>query len=501
MITEQQRVMLDNMCYVATEVKLGTVLKDIVGETGEVATKVELERIKYYGDKDVIPSPESYFVVNTDGDTITGLTEEGKTQTELVVPYEINGKKIVSIVIGSTSQSNASFNSIKIPNSITRIGDSAFFKYSALTSINIPESVTSISSAAFYGCYSLKSINISNSVTGIGQVAFEYCTSLTSINIPYGVTTIETSTFQGCTSLKSIDIPNSVTSIGALSFSGCTSLKSIDIPNSVTSIEYGAFQGCDSLKSINIPNSVTSIEDPAFSGCDSLTIYCGQGSYAETYAKQNDIPIVYTTINKIESEVEIIDNLTTSDSTKALSANQGRILQLNLDKKANISEVLRINTPNNEFTPTLPYHPATKKYVDDSISISGGGDMLKTVYDTDNTGVVDNAEKLGGQLPSYYAKSSSSVVVTLPNTIADWTTNTDEEGKTYYTKNFSNVKFTEEGTPFIGINYSDTISVARQEVEAYNSIDRVKVTDGKAVFYCFNDVPSVSLNIQIKIVY
>lgn len=37
---------------------------------------------------------------------------------------------------------------------------------------------------------------------------------------------------------------------------------------------------------------------------------------------------------------------------------------------------------------------------------SGAGDMLKSVYDTDNSGVVDNAEKLGGNLPSAFAASN-----------------------------------------------------------------------------------------------
>jgi hypothetical protein len=36
-----------------------------------------------------------------------------------------------------------------------------------------------------------------------------------------------------------------------------------------------------------------------------------------------------------------------------------------------------------------------------------GGDMFKSTYDADNTGIVDNAEKLGGQTPSYYASQSS----------------------------------------------------------------------------------------------
>lgn len=38
--------------------------------------------------------------------------------------------------------------------------------------------------------------------------------------------------------------------------------------------------------------------------------------------------------------------------------------------------------------------------------IDGSAYMLKTVYDTDNDGVVDNAEKLGGQMPEYYAKQT-----------------------------------------------------------------------------------------------
>ena len=35
-----------------------------------------------------------------------------------------------------------------------------------------------------------------------------------------------------------------------------------------------------------------------------------------------------------------------------------------------------------------------------------GGDMQKSIYDTDDNGVVDNSEKLGGQLPEYYAPAS-----------------------------------------------------------------------------------------------
>lgn len=46
--------------------------------------------------------------------------------------------------------------------------------------------------------------------------------------------------------------------------------------------------------------------------------------------------------------------------------------------------------------PTADLHAATKKYVDDSVTNAGGGDMLKAVYDKDGDGVVDDAQKVNG---------------------------------------------------------------------------------------------------------
>lgn len=46
--------------------------------------------------------------------------------------------------------------------------------------------------------------------------------------------------------------------------------------------------------------------------------------------------------------------------------------------------------------PTEDMDAATKKYVDDSVASAGGGDMLKSVYDKNGNGIVDNAEKVSG---------------------------------------------------------------------------------------------------------
>ena len=210
-----------------------------------------------------------------------------------------------------------------------------FSSCSGLTSVTIPNSVTSIGDRAFYWCDGLTSVTIGNSVESIGNYAFEWCSGLTSVTIPNSVTTIGIGTFSHCHGLTSVTIPNSVTSIGSYAFEncpiasiiipssvvnigmdvfrsceklpvennvryadkwavgvtdkslktyvlkdntvaivgtfdGCTNLTSVTIPNSVTSIS-GGFSGCSGLTSVTIPNSVTSIEGQAFYGCSGLT--------------------------------------------------------------------------------------------------------------------------------------------------------------------------------------------------------------------------------------
>ena len=206
--------------------------------------------------------------------------------------------------------------SVEIPNSVTEIGDCAFYGCTGLTSIEISNNVTTIGESAFSGCTGLMSIDVDKdnpvyaSVDGVlynKDITKIICwpAGKPSVEIPNSVTKIEDYAFYGCTGLTTIEIPNNVTTIGECVF-GCTGLMSIDvdkdnpvyasvdgvlynknittlircpegkalieIPNSVTSIGYQAFYGCTGLTSIEIPNSVIEIGNGAFASCTGLTL-------------------------------------------------------------------------------------------------------------------------------------------------------------------------------------------------------------------------------------
>ena len=120
--------------------------------------------------------------------------------------------------------------SITIGNSVTSIGSGTFRDCSGLTSITVDKGnsyydsrdnsnaiIETKSNTLIIGC---KNTIIPNSVTRIGFSAFRNCSGLTSVTIPNSVTSIGGSAFNNCSGLTSLTIPESVTSIEGSAFDG-----------------------------------------------------------------------------------------------------------------------------------------------------------------------------------------------------------------------------------------------------------------------------------------
>jgi hypothetical protein len=158
------------------------------------------------------------------------------------VLYDKNKTKLLQYPAGKT---NTSFT---IPNSITRIGEEAFWCCTSLTSVTIPNSVTRIGSNVFLGCTSLTAINVdvaNNRYSSDNGVLYNK-NKTALLQYPAGKTN------------SSFTVPDSVTDIGSSAFISCNNLASIVIPGSVTRIMDSAFLDCVGLTSVTFAGTIPS---------------------------------------------------------------------------------------------------------------------------------------------------------------------------------------------------------------------------------------------------
>lgn len=158
-------------------------------------------------------------------------------------------------------------------NYVTRI-PSRLCAGGGLEQVAIPNSVTEIGELAFYKC-PLTNIEIPESVKSIGEGAFWNCGGMTSVQLPESLETIADNTFNGCSSLNYINIPKSLKVIGSSAFSGCTALTNIEIPATVETLGEAAFYGCNALENIYVGNpQPCEIDEKTFKGAyDTAVVY------------------------------------------------------------------------------------------------------------------------------------------------------------------------------------------------------------------------------------
>ncbi len=169
-------------------------------------------------------------------------------------------------------------NATSIPSGITSIVDSAFVNNTTITNLNIPNTVTNIGDNAFYGS-AISSLTLPSSLTTIGNNAFGDCSNLTSLTIPSGVTQIGNYAFGGCFNVSTINYnatncndvsKNSFVFLNTGIGEDVSSLT-VNIGNNVTRIPAHLFENTTAMTTLNIGTGVTSIGNSAFAYCDNLS--------------------------------------------------------------------------------------------------------------------------------------------------------------------------------------------------------------------------------------
>ena len=208
------------------------------------------------------------------------------TETEVMVPDSVKS-------IAGGAFYGCKFQRVVISESVEEIGVYAFAECRSLEKIVIPKNVTWLGGCAFQNCKSLKHVEILADTINIASIAFSNCTSLKSIVFTDGNIHIGQAAFYGCTDLEEVKLPEGLESIELEVFHGCSSLRELVIPNGVKSIS-SAFYGCYNLEKIEFPRSVTYIAFDAFFSAEQLSLVVPKGSYAEKYAKEQNLKYTYT---------------------------------------------------------------------------------------------------------------------------------------------------------------------------------------------------------------
>ena len=238
-----------------------------------------------------------------------------------------------------------------------------------------------------------------------------------------------------------------------------------------------------------------------------------------------------TAVNAANNAATSATSAQTSANNAATSASSASSSAANATSQATLSQSWAVGNTgarDGENTNNAKY------WAEQARDSSQGGDMKKSVYDADGDGIVDDAEKLGGQLPSYYAKATDlqnktdktyvdgqiSTVNTLIATKADTTYVNTELGKKATSKNFtatipttgwsssapytntitvSGMLASDSNFPVSPV-YSDTLSTRTAQLEAWGKVTMIEAGDNSITVTCDEEIPTTAIPIQITVV-
>ena len=205
-----------------------------------------------------------------------------KLDTNCIRIFENNGKDMVvtirfvnDTVLDDYLLYNSGAKQVVLENGIEKIGNYTFAK-NEFTEIDLPETLTDIGDYAFYLCENLNNVYIPKNTVNIGTYAFAKTFAMTDIYMPdslenigeYALWKVED---EDVHELLTVTIYNNCSSIGDSLFEN-QHMQYVVIDNSVKTIGNSVFASCPNLRSVIVGNSVKTIGNKNFAECPKLEI-------------------------------------------------------------------------------------------------------------------------------------------------------------------------------------------------------------------------------------
>lgn len=244
------------------------------------------------------PASNELYYITTDGNTLEPTNANNKSETELfganitsnlydwqkgcfVFKFDGDVTKIGNYAFGVKQGNEGVYQStlkyFAMPNSVTEIVSQAFaYCCDELVSIIIPDSVTKIGRTAFANLDKLESVTLGQNVESLGLYTFSRDINLKSINIPEKITSIPDYCFRGCEKLKNIVLHDNIQSIGAHAFENCMVMKISALPANLATMGKWAFGNCNAITKITLSDNLTSVADNPFFDCEKLAYFYGK---------------------------------------------------------------------------------------------------------------------------------------------------------------------------------------------------------------------------------
>ena len=253
---------------------------------------LNITNVKLNGEDSITHELFNYADSNTK-QHIVGLTEFGKTQTNLIIPSTVT---TISNLGGSSK-----ITTIDARNAINlkQINENAFANFSQLDTIYLPNSITNFGEGTFKNCVKLTNIYVNNQsvnnlsslkITNIPISMFENCKKINNLKFSSNIKDIESKAFKDCISLNTLTFGNAAkndftnmkwTKINDSVFENTGNFALLKLPKVLQIIGKSAFKNSkivkfhlDQLtdKSISENNKLKVIDDYAFYQCTNLNM-------------------------------------------------------------------------------------------------------------------------------------------------------------------------------------------------------------------------------------